>query len=91
MAREYFGDRDPVGRRIAHVTRIRDAVKAAGYRIGLTNASGLTRIWPTALAGMLPTDPYDVGRLSTDRTMSDAMFFAQIAMPGLAYIGNHDS
>lgn len=80
----------PVGRRVAHVAKIREAVRAAGYRIGLTNASGATRIWPTPLAGMLPTDPYDVSRLSTDRSMSDAMYFTQIAMPQLAYIGNHD-
>ena len=81
----------PVGRRISHVTRIRDAVVAAGYRIGLTNASGATRIWPQPLAGMMPTDSFDVRRLSTDRSMSDAMYFTQIAVPRLAYIGgSHD-
>ena len=79
----------PVGRRIAHVTRIRDAVVAAGYRLGLTNASGATRIWPTPLAGMMPTDRFDISRLSTDRSMSDAMYFTQIAVPRLAYIGKH--
>ena len=81
----------PVGRRIAHVPRIRDAVIAAGYRLGVTNASGSTRIWPTPLAGMIPTDRYDVSRLSTDRTMSDAMYLTQIAVPQLAYIGRHES
>lgn len=81
----------PVGRRIAHVRRIRDAVVAAGYQLGLTNASGATRIWPTPLAGMIPTDRFDVSRLSTDRAMSDAMYFTQIAVPQLAYIGRHDS
>jgi peptidoglycan/xylan/chitin deacetylase (PgdA/CDA1 family) len=80
----------PVGRRISHVSRIRDAVVAAGYRIGLTNASGATRIWPQPLAGMMPTDSFDVRRLSTDRSMSDAMYFTQIAVPQLAYIGRHD-
>jgi peptidoglycan/xylan/chitin deacetylase (PgdA/CDA1 family) len=80
----------PVGRRVAHVRRIREAVMAAGYRIGLTNASGATRIWPMPLAELMPTDPYDVSRLSTDRTMSDAMYFTQIAVPRLAYIGNHE-
>jgi peptidoglycan/xylan/chitin deacetylase (PgdA/CDA1 family) len=78
----------PVGRRISHVARIRDAVIAAGYRIGLTNASGATRIWPQPLAGMMPTDSFDVRRLSTDREMSDAMYFTQIAVPRLAYIGS---
>ena len=67
----------PVGRRIAHLTAIRAAVAAAGYKIGLSNASGVTR---------LPTDPFDVCRLSTDRTMSDAMYFTQVAVPRLAYV-----
>jgi peptidoglycan/xylan/chitin deacetylase (PgdA/CDA1 family) len=77
----------PVGRRISHVARIRHAVLGAGYKIGFTNASGATRIWPTPLADMIPTDSFDVRRLSTDRAMSDAMYVAQIAVPQLAYIG----
>jgi peptidoglycan/xylan/chitin deacetylase (PgdA/CDA1 family) len=80
----------PVGRRIAHVKRIRNAVLAAGYQLGVTNASGATRIWPAPFSEMMPTDRYDISRLSTDRVMSDAMYFAQIAMPQLAYIGRHD-
>ena len=80
----------PVGRRIAHVPRIRAAVQAAGYRLGMTNASGATRIWPGALAEVLPCDPFDISRVSTDRVMSDAMFFTQVAVPRLAYIGRHD-
>lgn len=79
----------PVGRRISHLARIRDAVAAAGYRIGLTNASGVSRIWPAPLGGVIKTDSFDVCRLSTDRSMSDAMYFTQIAMPQLAYIGKH--
>jgi hypothetical protein len=35
---------------------------------------------------MLPIDPFDVKRVATDRAMSDAMWFAQIAVPQLAYI-----
>lgn len=73
----------PVGRRIAHKPHIRDAIVAAGYKVGLTNASGVTRVGPQA-------DPLDVKRLSTDRAMSDAMWFTQIALPRLAYIGRHD-
>lgn len=80
----------PVGRRIAHVPRIRAAVAAAGYRIGMTNASGATRIWPGTLADVLPCDRFDIRRVSTDRAMSDAMFFTQVAVPRLAYIGRHD-
>ena len=80
----------PVGRRIARHTRIRQAIAAAGYRLGFSNASGSTRIWPRPLGGMLPIDPFDVRRLSTDRDMSDAMFFTQIAVPRLAYTSKYN-
>lgn len=79
----------PVGRRVAHVARIREAVKAAGYRVGLTNSSGATRMWPLPLAHVMRADRYDVGRLSVDRDISDALFLTQIAVPQLAYIGKH--
>ena len=69
----------PVGRRITE-PHIRDAIAAAGYEIGLTNASGVNRLRP------LPIDPIDIRRLSTDRTMSDAMYLTQVALPRLAYI-----
>jgi peptidoglycan/xylan/chitin deacetylase (PgdA/CDA1 family) len=81
----------PVGRRIAHHARIREAIAAAGYRIGLSNASGATRIWPRPIRELMPADPFDVKRLSTDRSMSDAMWLAQVAVPRLAYIGRHGS
>jgi hypothetical protein len=42
------------------------------------------------VADMIPTDRFDICRLSTDRTMSDAMYFTQIAVPRLAYYGRHD-
>lgn len=70
----------PVGRRIARERRIRDAIALAGYKIGLSNASGAARIWRGS-------DPFDIRRLSTDRSMSDAMYFTQVAVPRLAYIG----
>ncbi len=76
----------PVGRRIARESRIRDALAAAGYRIGLSNKTGVNRLWPLALRGVLPIDPFDVRRLSTDRRMNDAMFISQIAVPHLAYV-----
>lgn len=80
----------PVGRRVSHVTRIRKAIVRAGYRLGLTNASGATRIWPSLLRGVLPTDRLDISRLSIDREMSDAMYFTQLAVPRFAYIGRHE-
>jgi len=80
----------PVGRRLGSGSeRIRAAIAAAGYKIGLSNASGVNRIWPGSLGGMLGFDRYDVRRLSLDRTMSDAMFLTQFALPRLAYYGRH--
>jgi peptidoglycan/xylan/chitin deacetylase (PgdA/CDA1 family) len=76
----------PVGRRIANHQKIRTAVAAAGYRLGLTNSSGANRVWPSAFRGLWPLDPFDIHRLATDREMSDAMFLTQVAVPQFAYI-----
>jgi peptidoglycan/xylan/chitin deacetylase (PgdA/CDA1 family) len=74
----------PVGRRIhTDQARIRQAIADAGYKLGLSNASGAMRI-------SRDSDPLDVKRLSTDRAMSDAMYLAQIAVPRLAYIGRNN-
>jgi peptidoglycan/xylan/chitin deacetylase (PgdA/CDA1 family) len=80
----------PVGRRIENAPHVRDAAAAAGYRLGFSNASGTTRIWPRPLRGVWPVDPFDVRRLSTERDMSDAMYFTQVAVPRLAYIGRRN-
>jgi peptidoglycan/xylan/chitin deacetylase (PgdA/CDA1 family) len=81
----------PVGRRLGQGTeRIRTAITSAGYRIGLTNASGVNRIWPKSLGSMRRLDPLDIRRLSLDRSMSDAMFLTQIAVPRMAYYGRHE-
>ena len=80
----------PVGRRITREARIRDAMTAAGYRVGLSNMSGVNRLWPLPLRGMLQVDPFDVKRLATDRRMNDAMFLAQVAVPGIAYINRYN-
>lgn len=80
----------PVGRRLGHGTEtIRAKIAAAGYRIGLSNASGVNRIWPKSLSSMGKVDPLDIHRLSLDRSMSDAMFLTQIALPRFAYYGRH--
>jgi len=80
----------PVGRRLGRGSeRIRAAVAAAGYRIGLSNASGANRIWPGSLGSMMPFDRFDVRRQSLDRAMSDAMFLTQIAIPRFGYYGRH--
>jgi len=76
----------PVGRRIGHEPRIREALAAAGYRIGLSNNSGVNRIWPLAMAPLRKVDPFDLRRLATDREISNAMYLAQVAVPQLAYM-----
>jgi peptidoglycan/xylan/chitin deacetylase (PgdA/CDA1 family) len=77
----------PVGRSIASEERIRRALSAAGYRVGLSNKSGVNRLWPPILRGVLePIDRFNVRRLSTDRSMSDAMYLTQVAVPSLAYL-----
>jgi hypothetical protein len=75
----------PVGRRINGDRRIREALAAAGYRIGMSNKTGVNRWLPPVLRALSPIDPFDVRRLATDRSISDAMFLTQIALPQLAY------
>lgn len=71
----------PVGRRPP--ARVRRAVAEAGYQIGLTNLGGVNRIRRTAVR-VWPIDRFDLCRLRTERSQSDAMFLAQIAVPQLA-------
>ena len=75
----------PVGRRINGDRRIRDALAAAGYLLGMSNKTGVNRWLPPSLRALSPIDPFDVRRLATDRSISDAMFLTQIAVPQLAY------
>lgn len=72
----------PVGHSIAARPDLREAVIAAGYSLGFTNASGMQRIrW-----GRDP-DRFDLRRLATEQTMSDAAVFAQCAWPGWRRLG----
>ncbi len=73
------------GGRSPNDPRIRRAVDAAGYRLGMSNQSGVSRIWPRPVRGILPMDRLDIRRLATDRSMSDALYFGQVALPQLAY------
>ena len=68
----------PVGRTIAPYPQVRAAVAAAGYRCGLTNASGVVPLWRRF-------DHFDVGRVAVDRDLTDEMFLGQLAIPQLAY------
>jgi peptidoglycan/xylan/chitin deacetylase (PgdA/CDA1 family) len=80
----------PVGRRINSEHRIRSALIAAGYLIGMSNCSGVNRWWPPVLRRVAPVDRFDLRRLATDRGMSDAMFLTQVAVPRLAYISEYN-
>ncbi len=73
----------PVGRPIVGERHLLEAVAAAGYDIGFTNASGVNAL--RTIPGMAPLHRFDVRRLATEREMSDAMYLAQIAVPPLAY------
>lgn len=78
----------PVGHRITRESHIRRALAAAGYRIGLSNKTGVNRLWPSLFRGVMPPiDPFDIRRLAIDSTMSDAMFLTQVAVPAFAYTG----
>jgi len=79
----------PVGRSVAKDRRIRDALIAAGYRLGFSNKTGVNVVWPGDLSLAPKIDPFAVRRLATDRCMNDAMFLTQIVIPRLAYI-DHD-
>lgn len=72
----------PVGRRPP--VAVRRAVSDAGYQIALTNASGVNYVWPAPLRAAFPLDRFDIHRLPTERSQSDAMFLTQIAIPPLA-------
>lgn len=74
----------PVGRPIQQA-RIRAAIADAGYRVGFANSGGVNPLWPPALRDALSFDPLDLRRISTERSMSDAMFMTQLALPPLGY------
>jgi peptidoglycan/xylan/chitin deacetylase (PgdA/CDA1 family) len=67
----------PVGRSIRGQAGIVSAVRAAGYELGFSNATGVS--WTSAF------DPFDVKRLAMDRSMSDSFFRSMLALPFLAY------
>lgn len=66
----------PVGRTIAGIPDIRDAVAAAGYDLGFSNASGINSLFRTI-------DPLDLRRISLDLDMDDTLFRGMLAIPPL--------
>lgn len=73
----------PVGRLPAE--HVRRAVADAGYRIAFTNASGGNRVWAGPFRTGFPLDRLAIRRHATERTISDAMLYAQFALPAVAY------
>ena len=74
----------PVGRPVAHLPHIRDALTAAGYQVGFTNGSGTT-----LFRGAV--DRFDVRRIAIDRDISEAMFLGQMAIPPLGYANRNQA
>ncbi len=72
----------PVGRPIVRFPDVKAALADTGYRCGLTNATGVVRLWRRH-------DRYDVARVALDREISDDMFLGQLAVPALAYPARH--
>jgi peptidoglycan/xylan/chitin deacetylase (PgdA/CDA1 family) len=79
----------PVGRPTGRDPHIRDAVVAAGYELAMTSVTEVMRVWPRSMQSFGAVDRFNVPRLRTDRGMSDAMWMAQLALPGLAYTNTH--
>ena len=69
----------PVGKAPFYSTRVRDAVRSAGFDLGFSNRSGINQL--TAF------DALDAKRISIDPSFSDAYFAGVMALPALAYRG----
>jgi peptidoglycan/xylan/chitin deacetylase (PgdA/CDA1 family) len=84
----------PVGRSIARIPAIRNAIIAAGYEVGFSNASGVNVLGrgPGRAPGRTPgrgpgrtIDPLDVRRIAMDPSCPAELFRSQLAIPRLAY------
>jgi peptidoglycan/xylan/chitin deacetylase (PgdA/CDA1 family) len=67
----------PVGKSVRGSPAIVRAIRAAGYELGFSNATGVNRI--------RSFDPFDARRVSMDRTMPDPLFRTMLALPWLAH------
>jgi peptidoglycan/xylan/chitin deacetylase (PgdA/CDA1 family) len=67
----------PVGKRLGRAPAIRAAIRAAGYELGFSNASGVNHVWRF--------DALDARRLALEADLPDAYFLAMLALPALAY------
>lgn len=66
----------PVGRPIAHLATVREAVRRAGYDAGFTTTPGVNRLRPG-------DDLLDLKRVPIDRGTPDALARASLAWPGI--------
>lgn len=67
----------PVGKPLEYTPEIRRAVRAAGYELGFSNATGVNGRWSF--------DPLDAKRIAVDVDLPDSQFLAMLALPYLAY------
>lgn len=67
----------PVGKPLDASSPIRRALAQSGYELGFTNGTGPTLLW-----GDL--DPFNIGRQTVERNLSDAYLLSILAVPPLA-------
>ena len=68
----------PVGHGVAESLEVRQAITAAGYRLGFTNGSGVNYLWRDI-------DQLDIRRVATERGLPLPVFRIGITAPPLAY------
>ena len=68
----------PIGRSIATLDPIRQALKDAGYKVGYTNASGAQPLWGES-------DRYDVRRIAIEPEYRGSFCRGVLAVPQLGY------
>ena len=68
----------PIGRSIAKLAPIKQALRDAGYQIGFTNASGAQPLWGES-------DCYDLRRIAIEPEYQGSFFRGVLALPQLGY------
>ncbi len=68
----------PVGRSIAMLEPIRQALRDAGYKVGFTNGSGAQPLWG-------PSDAFDLRRIAVEPDYQGSFFRGVLAVPQLGY------
>ncbi len=68
----------PIGRSLASLDPIKQALKDAGYKVGFTNATGAHPLWGEP-------DCYDVRRIAIEQEYQGSFFRSVLAVPQLGY------